>query len=162
VTPHTQGETRFTDVESTVERSCRDHAQVIRCYPLRRRGDGDEPFPTLFWLVCPHLLHAISNLERDGGIGHIQAEVAADDALRDRLRRDHEAYIDERWQLLSPVDRAFVGERGFERVLRERGIAGIEMRDKVKCLHAHYAHHLARGSAIGERIEALGVAACTG
>jgi len=38
----------------------------------------------------------------------------------------------------------------------EGGIGGIADRATVKCLHLHYAHHLARGSALGEAIDALG------
>ena len=47
-------------------------------------------------------------------------------------------------------------EAGVAAALRERGIGGIANRDSVKCLHLHYAHHLARGSAIGAEIETLG------
>ena len=48
---------------------------VVRC-PFGRPAvteqaaydDRGEPFPTMFWLTCPHLVAAVSRLEAAGGV----------------------------------------------------------------------------------------------
>lgn len=142
-------------VDTEVVRRCpAGHPLVLRCHPLRR--DRTEPFPTLFWLACDAVVAQIGRLESDGGVKAIEARMAADPALRARVGADHETYVAERWSLLSTEERRRAEAEGVAAALRERGIGGIINRDTVKCLHLHYAHHLARGSAIGEEIERLG------
>jgi len=41
--------------------------------------DAGEPFPTTFWLTCPHLVAAVSRLEAAGGVER-WTRAAADDA----------------------------------------------------------------------------------
>ena len=143
-------------VRAGVETRCAGgHSQVLRCHPVRDATGGPQPFPTLFWLVCPEIHKRVSRLEAGGGVGTITARVRADPELRARVHADHRAYQDERWELLSVTERTWARESGVLHVFRERGIGGIRNWDAVKCLHLHYAHHLARGSATGELIESL-------
>ena len=129
---------------------------MLKCYPIRNDRDPAEPFPTLFWLECGEVARQIARLEYEGGVRAIEAQIFEDGEFRARVHADHDAYVTERWDSLSDVDRARAESAGVTRALRERGIGGISNRDSVKCLHLHYAHHLARGTAIGAEIEALG------
>lgn len=97
--------------------------------------DAGEPFPTTFWLTCPHLVAAVSRLEAAGGVERWSAAAAEDDALRRSLERAN----DEQRALRPELDLGVAGAR--------RG-AGT-----LKCLHAHVAFALARpGYELGEHI----------
>jgi len=123
---------------------------VIKVYPLIREAGKFEIFPTLFWLSCPNLIEQISRLEYQGVIKRLEALIAEDRAFRERYHQNHREYILERWQLLSPEDRAFLKARKLEETLKKRGIGGIKDWNKVKCLHLQYAHYLARENVIGQ------------
>ena len=93
---------KHADVRSEVETTCpAGHDQVLRCHPLRLGGERFEPFPTLFWLVCPQLTYDLSRLEHEGWITRLQERLANDEAFRAEVERDHEVYAQERWSLLS-------------------------------------------------------------
>jgi hypothetical protein len=95
--------------------------------------DG-TPFPTQFWLTCPHLVTQLSRLEAAGGVARWTAAAAADPALRTSLERANADQRELRPEL--PV-----------------GIAGATRSGSLKCLHAHAAFALARpGYELGERI----------
>ncbi len=153
---------KHPDVLSTVETECpAGHPQVLRCHPLRTGPGRFEPFPTQFWLVCPQLLYSLSRLEHDGWITKIQERIAEDAVFRAEVQGDHERHARERWAMLTEEERAEVERRGLVQELTDRGIGGTRDRTKVKCLHLHYAYHLARGSAIGRMLDELAVlAAC--
>jgi hypothetical protein len=85
--------------------------------------------PTLYWLVDPSLRKAVSVLEAGGGIK--AAERAVDPG---ELRDAHARYAAERD---ATVPRHHRGPRP------AGGVGGA--RRGVKCLHAHYAWHLAGG-----------------
>lgn len=99
---------------------------VIRNAPLL--GDG-TPMPTRYWLVDGDLRRAVSTLEASGGVR--AAERALDPA---EVAAAHARYASERDAALPP---AHTGPRP------SGGVAGT--RTGVKCLHAHYAWHLAGG-----------------
>ena len=137
-----------------VESYCQyGYPKVIQVYPLLRDGERFEPFPTMFWLTCPIVIEQISRLEEQGVIKQLEKEMAENPKLQTQYDEDHERYAKERFALLKPQDKTFLEERGLIETLRERGIAGIQDHRFVKCLHAHYAHHLARGSLIGRLLE---------
>lgn len=98
-------------------------------------SDG-TPFPTQYWLTCPHLVRQISRLEADGGVERWSAAAVADPELGRSLARAHAE----------------------QRALRPElpgGIAGSTRVGSLKCLHAHAAFALARpGYELGERIVA--------
>lgn len=85
--------------------------------------------PTRYWLVGPDDVLRVSRLESAGGVR--RAEVAVDP---DELADAHRRYAAERDAAI-PVGHA--GHRP------SAGVGGT--RRGVKCLHAHYAWHLAGG-----------------
>jgi exopolyphosphatase/guanosine-5'-triphosphate,3'-diphosphate pyrophosphatase len=101
---------------------------VIRNRPVDAEG---QPFPTLYWLTCPEAVAAVSRLESDGWIKRLSHQAEVDPDFRIALRRAHEEYANER-ERLQPGAKAWGGVGGASR--------------GVKCLHAHYAHHLAGGA----------------
>ena len=140
-----------------VERRCPyGYPQVVRVYPL---VEGN-PFPTLFWLTCPFLTKQIDRLEAQGWIKQLE-ELLEEDALAAHFQKAHLSYINERTRLLSAKDRAFLQRSGTLRNLIEKGIGGTADFGRVKCLHLHVAHALARTNPIGDRVlEALSEHAC--
>jgi len=115
---------------------------VIRNRPLLADA---TPMPTLYWLVGDAEREAVSRLEAAGGVK--EAEAAVDPA---ELAVAHERYAAERDTLL-PSDHRGPRPTG--------GVGGT--RQGVKCLHAHYAWHLAGGDDpvgrwVAARLEAEG------
>jgi exopolyphosphatase / guanosine-5'-triphosphate,3'-diphosphate pyrophosphatase len=104
------------------------HPLVIRNDPVDVNGD---PFPTLFWLTCPDAVRRVARLEAGGAIGALNEVVHRDEDFDARLEVAHRTYADEREE----VDPGS-GATG--------GVGGT--RTGVKCLHAHYAYHLAGGT----------------
>lgn len=99
---------------------------VIRNEPLL---DDGTPMPTRYWLVDPDDRRRIGRLEAAGGVRRAEAEVDAD-----ALTEAHARYAAERDAALPS---GHDGPRPFG------GVGGT--RKGVKCLHAHYAWHLAGG-----------------
>ncbi|MGH9054315.1 MAG: DUF501 domain-containing protein [Acidimicrobiales bacterium] len=99
---------------------------VIRNSPVL---DDGTPMPTLYWLVGSVPRLAIDRLESAGGVRAAEAEVAVED-----LEAAHAAYAVERDSVLPAT---WDGRRP------SGGVGGT--RRGVKCLHAHYAYHLAGG-----------------
>jgi hypothetical protein len=91
-------------------------------------GDG-TPMPTRYWLVDAAACDAVARLEAAGGVK--AAEAAVDP---DTLARAHARYAADRD---AAIDREHDGPRP------HGGVGGT--RRGVKCLHAHYAWHLAGG-----------------
>jgi exopolyphosphatase/guanosine-5'-triphosphate,3'-diphosphate pyrophosphatase len=108
-------------------RDARGRPSVLRNDPFLHDG---TPMPTLYWLVDPAARLAVDRLEASGGVK--AAEAAVDPAS---LAAAHASYAAERDRLV-PDD--WVGPRP------AGGVAGT--RRGVKCLHAHYAFHLAGGA----------------
>lgn len=121
------------------------YPQVIRVRPL---VDG-KPFPTLFWLTCPHLVREVDRLEADGWIGRLERGMAKDEELRAGMERAHERYIENRFALLNDGEHRSIESRGQASSLLEKGIGGIADRARLKCLHLHVAHDLADENPIG-------------
>lgn len=110
---------------------------------------GGEPFPTTYYVTCPHLVAAISRLEAAGGVERWSSAARADDALAaSRARADSE-------QRALRRDLA-AGETGRDGgASLELGVGGAGRTGSLKCLHAHAAFALARpGYELGERIVA--------
>lgn len=93
-----------------------------------------HPFPTQFYVTCPHLVAAISRLEAAGGVER-WSQAAADDP---ELARSLAAAQAEQRRLRPEID---------------AGIGGSTRAGSLKCLHAHGAFALARpGYELGDRI----------
>ena len=115
---------------------------VVRC-PFGRPAvteqapydDAGEPFPTTFWLTCPHLVAAVSRLEAAGGVERWTRAAAEDPQLRESLE-----HADEEQRRLRPE--------------LDLGIGGARPgAGSLKCLHAHVASALARpGYELGKRV----------
>jgi uncharacterized protein len=95
--------------------------------------DG-TPFPTLYYLTCPRAVAAVSRLEAGGLMREMNQRIAADPRLREEYRAAHRSYLARR----DEVARA----SGVEPLPPGTPSAG-GMPDRVKCLHALVAHHLA-------------------
>jgi uncharacterized protein len=91
--------------------------------------DDGTPMPTMFWLIGPEWVKRIGQLEAAGGVG--AAESAVDP---DELAAAHDRYAELRDAKI-PDDHAGPRPSG--------GVGGT--RTGVKCLHAHWAWHLAGG-----------------
>jgi hypothetical protein len=98
------------------------------------RDEQGHPFPTQFYVTCPHLVAAVSRLEAAGGV--------------------------ERWTRAAQDDpelaASLAGAQARQRELRpelDAGIGGSTRSGSLKCLHAHAAFALAQpGYLLGERI----------
>src|SRR6186713_2661968 len=82
--------------------------------------DAGDPFPTTYYLTCPHLVAAVSRLEAAGGV--------------------------ERWTKRAELDRDLASSlqvaTAEQRRLRPElpvGIGGASRTGSLKCLHAHAA-----------------------
>lgn len=145
---------RFRDLKTDDFVVTRDGEVLVRrCYPIRFINDRPTPFPTLYWLAEIELIKHISHVERDGWIKRFEARIAEDPELTARMRDDHQRYIAQRWELLEEADR----EAAERLELKVRGIGGLLDHGKIKCLHLHYAHHLADRNTVGELLEQEGL-----
>ena len=114
--------------------------------PYDSRG---EPFPTTYYLTCPHLVAAVARIEAAAGVGRWSAEVARDEALAASLERATSEQRELRRELAGAADHRDGGAS------LELGIGGSREPRQLKCLHAHVAFALARpGYHLGERIAA--------
>jgi exopolyphosphatase/guanosine-5'-triphosphate,3'-diphosphate pyrophosphatase len=113
---------------TVVARCAPGHPLVIRNAPTDGVG---RPFPTTFWLTCPNAVRLVSRLEAEGWIARLTERIEADAAFADAVSRAHAEYARERGR-----DRP--GAEAFG------GVGGT--RTGLKCLHAHYANHLAGGA----------------
>ncbi|GAC1535215.1 MAG: DUF501 domain-containing protein [Acidimicrobiales bacterium] len=99
---------------------------VIRNAPLLSDG---TPMPTRYWLVGSAESAAVGRLESTGGVRAAEAEVDAAE-----LARAHSRYAAERSSAIPS---------GWSGPVPNGGVGGTRV--GVKCLHAHYAWHLAGG-----------------
>jgi uncharacterized protein len=92
-----------------------------------------QPFPTTYWLTCPHLVAAVSRLESAGGVERWTERVEAEPELR--------ASLDEATQRQRVLrERLAEGDLGSdEGASLQTGIAGSARPERLKCLHAHVA-----------------------
>lgn len=91
--------------------------------------DDGTPMPTRYWLVGPDDVLRVSQLESAGGVRRAEAAVDPSD-----LADAHRRYAAERD---AAIPDGYAGHRPCA------GVGGT--RQGVKCLHAHYAWHLAGG-----------------
>ena len=150
------GELRGSDLRTVAEQLGREptipftvvarcpggHALVTRNRPF---DDEGSPFPTLFWLTCPQAVRAVSLVESGGAIAELNERIRTDSDLAFAVERAHAEYARERARD-DPRAQAFGGVGG--------------TRIGIKCLHAHYANHLAGGDDVlgawvAERVEPI-------
>ena len=130
-------------VERQLGRAPRAFVGVVRRCPFGRPAvteqapfdEDGRPFPTTYWLTCPHLVVAVSRLEARGDVERWSNAVRADPDLARSLRA------------------ATAEQRRLRASAGDRGIGGSTRTGSLKCLHAHAAFALARpGYELGDRI----------
>lgn len=109
-------------------------------------ADGN-PFPTTYWLTCPHLVAAVSRVEAGGGVERWGEAATRDPELRTSLETATRAQRELRASLAD-------GARGSDGGSSlDAGIGGAARPERLKCLHAHVAWALAQPPyALGEAI----------
>ena len=112
---------------TVVARCTGGHPLVIKNAP--RDADG-APFPTTYWLTCPTAVRAVARLEADGWIARLNKRERSDASFAVQVEAAHAAYAVDRSHD-KPDSRDWGGVGGTRR--------------GIKCLHAHYAYHLAGG-----------------
>jgi uncharacterized protein len=144
-------------VERQLGRRPRAFRRVVRRCPyglpavteqLPYAADG-SPFPTTYYLTCPHAVEVVSRLEAEGGVERWSAAAATDPVFRESV----EAATNEQRSVRRDLAIGLSGrDDGASLAL---GIGGSRSPQRLKCLHAHVAFALARpGYVLGERIVA--------
>lgn len=106
--------------------------------------DDGSPFPTTYYLSCPHAVARIDALEAAGGVDRFERLVARDG----EAMAEYRAGAARQRELRRPAARMADGGASLG-----LGIAGTSREGAVKCLHAHAAFALAEpGYAFGRRI----------
>lgn len=106
---------------------------AVRTSPVLEDG---TPFPTLFYLTCPIAVRDIGRLEATGMMDEMREKLANDQSFAEDYRQAHERYIRMRDEIAH---------------LDEPMSAG-GMPERVKCLHALYAHELGDSNPIGAEV----------
>lgn len=99
---------------------------VIETYPIVE----EEPFPTLFWLTCERASEAVGRLEASGVMRDLTERLRSDERFRGAFDAATADYLERR--------------DAHHPLASGRGVGGGPI-DRVKCLHAHLAHHLVCG-----------------
>jgi uncharacterized protein len=102
---------------------------VVQTCP--RLEDG-TPFPTLYYLTCRKLAGLVGRIEAGGAMREMTDRLATDPGLAAAYRAAHESYLAER-DAVQPLGTP---------------VSAGGMPDRVKCLHVHVAHALARGPGV--------------
>ncbi len=102
---------------------------VVQTSP--RLADG-TPFPTLYYLTCRRLTGLVGRIEASGAMREMTDRLATDPQLARAYRAAHDSYLAER-DALEPLGTQ---------------ISAGGMPGRVKCLHVHVAHALARGRGV--------------
>jgi len=96
-----------------------------------------EPFPTTYYLTCPHLVASVSRVEAAGGVERWSDAIEADETLAASLERATQHQRELRRRLAE----ARLGRDGGSSLAL--GIGGSRNPRRLKCLHAHVAFALA-------------------
>ncbi|MBV8994493.1 MAG: DUF501 domain-containing protein [Pseudonocardiales bacterium] len=102
---------------------------VVQTSP--RLADG-TPFPTLYYLTCKRLTGLVGRIEASGAMREMTDRLATDPELAAAYRSAHESYLAER-DAVEPLGTQ---------------VSAGGMPGRVKCLHVHVAHMLARGPGV--------------
>src|ERR671918_2228931 len=109
--------------------------------------EAGEPFPTTYYLTCPHAVAAVSRLEAAGGVERWSERVSADEEVAASLARATE----EQRRIRRELAGGMTGRDGGASL--DLGIGGSRKPPQLKCLHAHAAVALARpGYELGEPV----------
>lgn len=131
---------------------------VILTNPIivdKRRTTNDEqfePFPTLYYLTYPPKVEAVSRLEDRSYIKKYEQKIQNNSDFRVDFLKAQREYIKERIVSAGKeIDKLSPKKR---EVIEKTGIGGVKDLTKIKCLHSHYAHYLAKGNnPVGKMVE---------
>ena len=107
--------------------------QVIKNPPVV----DEKPFPTTFWLTCPHLVKEVSRLEEAGYISKFEEILKRNERFRRKYLKAH--------SFERMLRKPFISKnlpKGIKKKLLSVGVGGIENPLGVKCLHLHLASYL--------------------
>ena len=136
-----------TEIILGVARRCSYGApQVLICAAEKRA----RPFPTTFWLVCPHLVCAAGMLESKNGVASMESEImnCESDAERSEWARYNLRHAALRLALLPRARKVFLARYEKRRfgAIRRGGVGGIaDFSCRVKCIHLQLASYLGMG-----------------
>jgi hypothetical protein len=142
-------------VERQLGRPTRAFRRVVRRCPFALPAvteqspydEAGEPFPTTYYLTCPHAVAAVSRLEAAGGVERWSDLVAAEEELAASLA----CATEEQRRVRRELAGGSTGRDGGASL--DLGVGGAGRAGSLKCLHAHAAFALARpGYVLGERI----------
>jgi hypothetical protein len=116
---------------------------AVEVLPVDERG---RPFPTLYYLTCPTAVAAIGALESGGGVERFQHAVDADAGLRAALAEAVAETSARREKLMRALESQDPAARRSAAGVASlaTGVGGVADPRRLKCLHAHAAHALAR------------------
>lgn len=121
---------RKPDGMFAVLRRCRfGHPMAVASFPIIR----GEPFPTMFWLTCPHLIKACGKLESALYHKLIETEIENSEKLKLEQKSAHEKMVEIRKKVTEALGMVM------DPSVLKSGIAGAKKYTHVKCLHAHLA-----------------------
>jgi hypothetical protein len=134
-------------VAGIARRCARGCPAVITTAPVVAGDDGDELFPTLYWVTCPQLAVRLARLEADGWLARVRHLLDNDMAFAGAQLDAHQQYAELRRRALGrkATHRLRAGAADLAAVIDGTGVGGTRQTRHVKCLHAHYAHWLATG-----------------
>lgn len=112
--------------------AARDSAGEPTVVQTNPRLEDGTPFPTLYYLTSPRLVAHASTLESEGLMREMTDRLTAEPELAEQYRRAHESYLAER-DAIEPLG---------------TDVTAGGMPDRVKCLHVHIGHALAKGRGI--------------
>lgn len=76
---------KITNMRRVVFRCPYGYPVVIESFPIK---DG-KPFPTLYWLTCPHLRKEVSKLESQGYVKEFEEKLEREGKLREKMKKAH-------------------------------------------------------------------------
>jgi hypothetical protein len=139
-------------IKGAAHRCAHGCPQVLLCSAEK----DAKPFPTTFWLICPHLTRLVSRLESQNGVAGLEESLAG---REEQWGEYHRAHALLRLSMISRVRRKFLRlhRPGIYGVLRRGGVGGIlygagarnpkgSSRVTAKCLHLQLASYLGFGA----------------
>ena len=133
-------------INGVVNRCRHNVARVLFCGALR---DG-VPFPTSFWLICPHLCRMAGSLEGENGVADMESFLRSSENTKKSWLEYNISHALLRISLLKVQERSFLSryKRRLYRALCLGGVGGISFSGgklHVKCLHLQIASYLGMG-----------------
>jgi hypothetical protein len=109
--------------------------------------EAGEPFPTTYYLTCPHAVAAVARLEAAGGVERWTRAAGDDPELAHSVAAAHA----EQGRLRRELAGGRTGRDGGRSLAL--GVGGAGRGSGLKCLHAHVAWALARPPyELGDRV----------